>query len=577
VLVGILVERSLEMVVGLLGVLKAGGAYVPLDAGYPRQRLEMMVADSGAAVVLTQARLQELVEERVVAVVCLDADWELIARESAAPVKSQVQSENLAYVIYTSGSTGQPKGVMVSHRNVANFFVGMSEAIDGEQPGVWLAVTSISFDISVLELFWTLTEGFQVVVQTEQQGLDRDEDNSIIAQIRKHRVTHMQCTPSLIRMMNIEPEALGSLENIRTLLLGGEALPPALAKQLRENFSGDFHNMYGPTETTIWSTTYRIDKVDGIVSIGRPIANTNILILDRQFQLVPIGVPGEIYIGGAGVVRGYWRRPDLTAERFVPALYGSERGARLYRTGDLARYLPDGNIEYLRRLDHQVKLRGHRIELGEIESVLGDHSQVKQSVVIVREDNPGEPELVAYVVGMVNETPDASELRRHLKERLPDYMVPTAFVVMEELPLTPNGKVDRRALPAPDRAAQSSAIAFVAPRSPEEAMMANIWAEVLHIEQVGVNHNFFELGGHSLLATQLVSRIGKSFNVELPLRTVFESPTVAELSAVVLQKQLDELGSEVLAQMSDEIMNLSEEELTALLESEKQLIGQGNI
>jgi acyl carrier protein len=335
--------------------------------------------------------------------------------------------------------------------------------------------------------------------------------------------------------------------------------------------------MYGPTETTIWSTTYRIDKVDGIVSIGRPIANTNILILDRQFQLVPIGAPGEIYIGGAGVVRGYWRRPDLTAERFVPALYGSERGARLYRTGDLARYLPDGNIEYLRRLDHQVKLRGHRIELGEIESVLGDHSQVKQSVVIVREDNPGEPELVAYVVGMVNETPDASELRRHLKERLPDYMVPTAFVVMEELPLTPNGKVDRRALPAPDRAAQSSAIAFVAPRSPEEAMMANIWAEVLHIEQVGVNHNFFELGGHSLLATQLVSRIGKSFNVELPLRTVFESPTVAELSAVVLQKQLDELGSEVLAQMSDEIMNLSEEELTALLESEKQLIGQGNI
>ena len=530
--VGLCVERSLDMVVGLLGVLKAGGAYVPLDPSYPRERLALMLEDSGAPVLVTQRRLTDLLPHGG-AVVCVDA-LEESTGEARVDLQGGARPDNAAYVIYTSGSTGRPKGVVVQHRNVLNFFAAMDARLDVAAPGVWLAVTSISFDISVLELLWTLSRGFQVVVAGT--GVD-----GLAEQLVRHQVTHLQCTPSLARALMLEPTARKALSTLRQWMVGGEALPPALAAELTRVVPSVL-NMYGPTETTVWSSTHRVDASGGPVPIGRPIANTQLYILDALLEPVPVGVAGELYIGGEGVVRGYLGRPDLTAERFIPDPFSTKPGARLYRTGDVACWRADGTVEYLGRADFQVKVRGFRIELGEIEAVLGQHPSVAQAVVVAREDGGGDKWLVAYAVPRPRQTLDAGALRAFAKQRLPGYMVPSVFIPLEALPLTPNGKVDRKALPAPEGSRVEEARPYVAPRTPTEERIAATWGALLGVERVGIHDDFFELGGHSLLATQVISRVRTELGVELPLRALFEAPTVeAFAKRIEMQERSDSL------------------------------------
>ncbi len=958
-LVGVCLERSLLVPVALLGVLKAGAAYLPLDPEFPPDRLQLMVEDSQLRLLITESRLLDRLPQNDAELVRLDADADAIGRESSTPLASGARPDHLAYVLYTSGSTGRPKGVMVEHRNVVNFFVGMDERIEHDPPGVWLAVTSLSFDISVLELLWTITRGFKVVIQSDhdrigaakrdtrgpadvaapvmefslfyfaaqaeagpeaydllmkgakfadthgftavwtperhfhafgglypnpsvvgaaiaattervqiragsvvlplhspirvaeewsvvdnlsggrvgvsvasgwmpndfaiapehfedrhvlmaqgiqslrrlwrgeavtfpgphgdvevttlprpiqrelpiwitaagnpetfrqagamganllthllgqsiqevadkiaiyrdawrayghpgsghvtlmlhtfvgddidsvretvrgplkeylrtsadlvrladwsfpalkgaqpttdaeaRQRLDAvaanpadmdalldhaferyfntggmfgtpescltivdqlkeigaDElgclvdfgvapavalahleqldtlrllanqapeaaegDYSIAAQIPRHGVTHLQCTPSLAAMLLLDAPTRAALRPLRQLLLGGEGLPAPLARRLSGLVSGSLVNMYGPTETTIWSSTYTLGEIDpseSMISIGRPIANTELYILDEFMRPVPEGTPGELFIGGDGVVRGYLFRPELTAERFVPDPFSGRAEARLYRTGDLARYAPDGNVQFLGRLDHQVKIRGHRIELGEIEAALGEHEAVHEAVVIAREDVPGDVRLVAYVVlrspfAAIDVT---SDLRTHLKDQLPDYMVPAHVVAMQSFPLTPNAKIDRKALPAPSSVArrttpQPAAAAAESAAAGSRATadeLAVIWARVLNVDSVGPDDNFFELGGHSLLAMQLVADLREAFRMEIPLKALFEQPTISGLLAAMEELPLAEADAADVESALSELEALSDDEVRALLTS----------
>lgn len=945
--VGIYMERSLEMMVALLGTLKAGGAYVPLDPTYPKERIAFIVADAQAPVLLTQARRVKDLPPHQAQVVCIDADWEAIAAEAEKSIATDVTPDNASYVIYTSGSTGEPKGVVVCHRNVVNFFAGMDGRIPHDPPGAWLAVTSLSFDISVLELFWTLARGLKLVLyadkrrpsaarlagahanneikfslfyfasdETEQgtsdkyrlllegakfadrhgfdsvwtperhfhafgglypnpavasaaiaaitnrvgiragscvlplhspirvaeewslvdnisrgrvgisfasgwqpndfvlrpenhakskeimfrdievvrrlwrgeaisfpgplgkdvtirtlprpvqpelpvwitaagnpetfrqagaggfnilthllgQSLDElaaklaiyrkawvenghpgaghvtlmlhtfvgddvaevrevvrrpmtdylkssvelirqaawhfpafkqraeatgknpleifesekistedmdallnfsferyfetsglfgtaetclpmvdslkamevdeiaclidfgvssetvlehlnhlkalkelanpasaSEDYSIPALIHRHRVTHMQCTPSMAGMLLMDDESRSALRTLQVFMVGGEALAAALAGELKQLVSGKVINMYGPTETTIWSSTCTLNGPADNVPIGRPIANTTMFILDNHLQPVPMGVAGELFIGGAGVVRGYLNRPDLTAARFVADPFSDDAGTRLYRTGDLARYLPDGEIEFLGRVDYQVKVRGYRIELGEIETAIEKHEGVHKAIVVTRDapGRSGEKSLVAYLMAGNKTPPSAVELHDFLVAKLPEFMVPSAFVVLDAFPLLPNGKVDRGSLPAPDQARPALKKAFAAPGNPVEAALAAIWTELLAVERIGVDDNFFELGGHSLLAARLVSQVRDSFRVELPLHTLFDAPTVAGLSRTVIAHETKPGQSEKIAQVLKRLGEMSAEEAKRLLEQKK--------
>jgi amino acid adenylation domain-containing protein len=560
--VGICLHRSAEMVVAMLAVLKSGAAYLPLDPSYPADRLAYMLRDSGAPLLVTQGSLRGLLPADGVRTVSVDEDAAAIASHSADAPRTPVDAANAAYVIYTSGSTGTPKGVQVAHGNAVSFFAGMDERVGGSAAGTWLALTRISFDIHVLELLWTLARGFCVVVQAEP---DRARDGeSIAAQIRRHAVTHLQCTPSLATML-IAESGIGALSGLERILLGGEALPSDLAAQITAVLPNGLVNMYGPTETTVWSATHAVEVAEAPVPIGRPIANTRVYVLDAALRPQPAGVPGELFIGGHGVTRGYLGRPGLTAERFVPDAFSAQAGARLYRTGDRARWREESALvrecvsaevgsgsadsrthalthsrtaflEYLGRLDAQVKVRGFRIEPGEIEAVLRRHPAVVECAVVARTATAGDTRLVAYVVGAAQ----ADALRTHAGRTLPEYMVPSAFVPLDALPLTPNGKLDRKALPAPDLA--SAEEAYVAPRTPVEEVLAGIWAEVLRVERVGVEDSFFDLGGHSLLATRVVSRVRELFAIELPLRALFEGPTVAQLAARVEEMRRAELA-----------------------------------
>jgi len=444
VLTGIAIERSPEMMVGLLAILKAGGAYVPIDPGFPPQRIALMIEDSQAPIILASEGTKARLPETASRLVFLDDESREAEEGTADPVTSAACGKNLAYVIYTSGSTGRPKGVMIEHRNVLNFFAGMDEVLS-RAPGVWLAVTSISFDISVLELFWTLARGFQVVIHGSEGT------QTIPEEIWSHGVTHLQCTPSLAQMIGAAPEGLAALGDLEKLLLGGEALPLALAQRLRQAFRGQMYNMYGPTETTVWSTTSRIAENPESISIGKPIINTQVYVLDSGFRPVATGEAGDLFIGGDGVVRGYWQRPELTAERFLEDPF--RPGNRIYRTGDIARLLPDGNLEFLGRADFQIKLRGYRIEVGEIENALERQAGVGQGVVAAFEfkqaGNTSDKRLVAYVVPKGGGELNVGHLRAALAAELPDYMVPSHFVLLASLPLTANGKIDRNALPRP--------------------------------------------------------------------------------------------------------------------------------
>lgn len=540
VLVGICIDRSIEMVVGLLAILKAGGTYVPLDPAYPQERLTYMLSDSQMPVLLSLKNLVAKLPEHQADVVCLDKDWKIISQESEDNTLSSVTAENLAYVIYTSGSTGKPKGVQICHQSVVNFLNSMRLAPGLTEQDILLAVTTISFDIAALELYLPLIVGAQVVLVTREVASDGEQLKSLVV---NSGTTTMQATPATWRLLL----AAGWEGNPQMkILCGGEALPRQLANQLLET-GASVWNLYGPTETTIWSAICEVGvqrlaalSKEMPESIGRPIANTQIHLLDRQLQPVPIGVSGELHIGGAGLARGYLNRPDLTAEKFIPNPFSQETEARLYKTGDLARYLPDGTIEYLGRIDHQVKIRGFRIELGEIEAVLAQHPKVRETVVIARDFQPGDQHLVAYVVP-AQEPPTSNELRRFLKEQLPDYMVPSAFVLLDALPLTPNGKVNRRALPAPDHAKSSREETHVPPRDALEWQLLQIWEQVLKVAPISVRDDFFAIGGHSLLAVRLMAKIQQQFDKNIPLAALFQNSTIEQL-AELLRQQTDSLS-----------------------------------
>jgi amino acid adenylation domain-containing protein len=538
VLVGICVERSLEMVVGLLGILKAGAAYVPLDPEYPPERLAFMLEDAQVPVLLTQQKWLDcrLTINSHPIVVCLDTDWQAMpmSEGQVENLSPTVNAENLAYAIYTSGSTGLPKGAMNTHRGLSNRLHWMQQAYQLTPADRVLQKTPFSFDVSVWEFFWPLLNGACLVMARPGGHQDCTYLVKLIAQ---QQITTIHFVPSMLQVFIEEPgvEACSSLKRV---ICSGEALPLELQKRFFTRLSTELHNLYGPTEAaidvTFWACQRNTDL--DIVPIGRPIANTQIYLLDDHLQPVPIGIPGELHIGGVGLARGYLNRPDLTAEKFIANPFvrsldaASYPQARLYKTGDLARYRQDGSIEFLGRIDHQVKIRGFRIELAEIEAVLGQHPAVRETVVMAQEDELGDKRLVAYVVSYPELAITGSTLRNYLKENLPDYMVPSVFVLMDALPLTSNGKVDRRALPALLQARPELEETFVAPSTPVEELLAAIWAQILGIEQVGIHDNFFELGGHSLLATQVISQLRKVFQVELPLRCLFEAPTVKSLS-----------------------------------------------
>ncbi|MCW5617760.1 MAG: amino acid adenylation domain-containing protein [Nitrosomonas sp.] len=523
-LIGIYIERSLDMMVALLGTLKAGAAYIPLDPAYPADRISYMLEDSGSRLVLTKSALVDSLHNYSGETLCLDSDWQAINQELETSVPQIAEAKDLAYVIYTSGSTGRPKGVEVPHRAVLNFLYSMRQTPGINENDRLLAVTTLSFDIAGLELYLPLTVGAQVVIASRTSAVD---GNLLGRMIEDLGITVMQATPATWRLL-LDSKWTGS-SKLR-VFCGGESLSSELAEQLLPRCA-ELWNLYGPTETTIWSTVCRIEDARSPISIGYPIANTEIQILDDKLQPVETGAPGELYIGGMGLACGYHKREDLTKERFIP--HPLKPNERLYRTGDLARHLPDGSLEHMGRIDYQVKVRGFRIELGEIESALNQLPIVKQAVVLAREDVPGEKRLVAYVIYQSSQQSTSKVLREALAATLPDYMVPGFYVTMDTFPLTPNGKIDRNAFPVPESGRPELATEYLAPRNDKESTLVDIWSKVLRIDNIGVNDNFFDLGGDSLKVAQVATRIRDDFGVDVALRLIFENSTIAGLAQAI--------------------------------------------
>ena len=563
VLVALCLDRSVDMVVGILAILKAGGAYVPLDPSYPQERLAFMLQDAQVAVLVTHAQLLSRLPDPECPIICLEKDRRDIVQESTTPPISFVTAEHLAYVLYTSGSSGQPKGVQIPHRALGNVLQAVGERLGLSRQDTLLAVTTFAFDIAALELLLPLTVGARVVVASRAVA----SDGPLLQQcLATSGATALQATPTTWRML-IDGGWQGNPR--LKMLCGGEALTRELVQSLLHR-GASLWNMYGPTETTIWSTLTRVATADTTPPIGCPLINTQVYILDPHLQPTPIGIPGELYIGGDGLARGYLHSPELTAERFIPHPFSREPGARLYRTGDRVRYLPDGNIEFLGRLDHQVKIRGYRIELGEVEVVLRQHPTLRDTVVVLREDTPGDKRLVAYLVLLQSQPPTVSNLRSFLRSKLPDYMIPSAFVFLDTLPRMPNGKIDWRALPPPEPTRPAPERASVAPRTPEEEIVTEVWREVLGLEGVGVHDNFFELGGHSLLAAQVVARINKRVQLAVPLRSLFECQTIAEMAQLIDEQQGQQVSNQTVNRLLSEIEAMSEEEAEQLLTDQRE-------
>lgn len=547
VLVGLCVDRSLEMPIGMLAILKAGGAYVPLDPDYPPARLAYMVADAQMPVLLTQESLLSRLPTHAAQVCCLERDWPIVAATSSENLVTTVTPADLAYVIYTSGSTGQPKGVMITQQNLVNFCQAAISAYEITSADRMLQFASIGFDAAVEEIYPALVRGATIYLRTPEM-LDSAKTFGDKCQLWQLTFIALptaywhQLTSELIHTQERLPSA------VRLVIIGGERVNPSQVQCWQQHFGHypKLVNTYGPTEATVEATycdlSHRQCEFGQEAPIGRPLANIQTYILNARLQPRPIGMTGELYIGGASVARGYLHRPELTAAKFLPDPFSKEPQARLYKTGDLARYLPDGNIEYLGRIDQQVKIRGFRIELGEVEAAIGKHPQVSQVIVIAREDSPGHQQLVAYIVTTDREMSSA-EIRDYLKQQLPHYMLPAAVVCLNELPLTPNGKVDRRALPVPQFSPELAAD-FVSPRNITEEKLAAIWSRVLKVDKIGVHDRFFDLGGHSLLATTVVYQIGRAFDINFPLRNLLDNPTISSLQVIVDRLQANANGGE---------------------------------
>ena len=560
-------ERSAEWIVALLGILKAGGTYVPLDGSYPAQRLRFMLQDAEVRLLLTESGQPEVVAEGEAAgepeVVYLDQAWERLGSESGENLAKVTQAENLAYLMYTSGSTGQPKGVGVTHRAI-NRLVRNTNYVKFDERARVAQISNASFDAATFEIWGALLNGGQLVILEKETALSPTE---LAQQLAAHQISVLFLTTALFHQLAQSRPAL--FASLTYLVFGGEAADAhCVQRVLQAGKPRHLINGYGPTESTTFSTWYEAQPQDlgaRTIPIGRALANTDVWILDREAQLVPVGVAGELHIGGDGLARGYLGRPALTAEKFVPHPYSAEPGARLYRTGDLVRYQVDGNIEFLQRMDQQVKVRGFRVELGEIESLLNQYWAIVESVVVAGKDASGDTRLIAYIVPEEGVEPRSSEMWTFLQEKLPSYMLPSVFVTIKELPLTPNGKVDRRALPLPEEIGDEVSANFIAPRTVMEEAVAEIWRQTLGITQVGVESNFFDLGGHSLLATRVMSQIRERCGIELPLRVLFESPTIAALARKLEEAQPKETELGRILSMLENMENISEEEVTALL------------
>jgi amino acid adenylation domain-containing protein len=542
--VAVCAERSPQMIVGLLGVLKAGAAYMPIDPHYPTERLELLLEDSGASLLLTQEHLLRQLPSVAMETLRLDGDWPAVAAHGAENLSDTALPDDLAYVIYTSGSTGRPKGVMIPHRGICNTLLWRRETFGLTSTDRLLLNLSFSFDASVWQIFGPLIAGATLVLSRPAKHLD---SSYLVEKIVAESITITDFVPSALQVLLDEPE-VGRCRSLRHVFSGGEALTKETRDKFFARLDANLHNVYGPTETSVDAAHWTCARADerSTVPIGRPIANKQIYLLDARLQAVPIGVTGEIYVGGSGLARGYLSQPDLTAEKFLPDPFSLEPGARLYQTGDLARYSLDGAIEYLGRVDKQVKIRGFRIELSEIEAALGAHKAVRDCVVVVREDTPGNQRLVAYVVARNGAAPPRS-LRQFLASKLPAHMLPAAILVLEKLPLSNNGKIDKRALPPPEQIDSDAEEGFAAPRNQVEDLLAEIWAPIIGVKRVGIHDNFFTLGGHSLSAARIVSRVREAFKTELPLRALFEHPTVAALAQVIEALIGDDPESRLLA------------------------------
>jgi amino acid adenylation domain-containing protein len=536
-LVGVYIERSLEMIIALLGILKAGGSYVPLDPNFPQDRLDYMLDDTGLNILLTQENLSSLVAVPDINKIHLDTHWTEIENQPASNPSASLSPDDLAYVIYTSGSTGRPKGVQIPHNAVVNFLLSMSRQPGITEKDALLAVTTLSFDISVLEIFLPLSVGAKIIIASNENAVNGQQ---LLEIIKQSEVTIMQATPVTWYLL-IAAGWKGSDEF--KVLCGGEALPQDLAQQLVKR-SKNVWNLYGPTETTIWSTCCQVQDDFSEIHVGRPIDNTQVYIVNDQNQLNPIGIAGELLIGGAGVSRGYLNKPDLTKEKFIPDHISKVPNSLLYRTGDLACIQSDGNIKIYSRLDNQIKLRGFRIELGEIESVLVTHSAVDQAVAIIREEAFGDKRIVAYITLQAGQNFSEIDLLQHLKKKLPEYMIPSIFVKMDTMPLTPNGKIDRKSLPHPKIERPELVQEFIQPQNELHKIISRLWSKILKIDKIGINDNFFDLGGDSLLSVQLVTLLEKEMKTEIPVVKFFQYPTIRNFADYIERRRTPQQHSQ---------------------------------
>ncbi|MGB3637977.1 MAG: amino acid adenylation domain-containing protein, partial [Rivularia sp. (in: cyanobacteria)] len=558
-IVAICLERSLEAIIAILGILKAGGAYLPLDPNFPTQSLLNRLEDAQAQILLTDSSIQQQHPTLTTPVVlCLDINTAEIANFNSENPDSKITAENLAYIIYTSGSTGKPKGVAIEHRQILNYLYGIQQRLNLSQIASFGSISTLAADLGNTSIFPALCSGGCLHIISNERATNAE---ALASYLRQHTIDCLKIVPTHLEAL-LTSEVAADILPKKRLFLGGEACSWELIKKIQSlNSECIIINHYGPTETTVGILTYQVESIDinsQMVPLGKPLANTQVYVLDSQLQPLPIGVPGELYIGGAGVARGYLNNVEITRDKFIQHSFDNSEVKTIYKTGDLVRYHSDGNLEFLGRVDNQVKIRGFRIELGEIEAALSQHSAIQKAIVLLNKDESGNQILVGYIVTHAQSQPTTNELRNFLKEILPGYMIPSVYVFLKTFPLTPNGKIDHQSLPIPEKVKPELASNYVPPETEIEKVLAGIWVEVLDLEKVGIHDNFFDLGGHSLLLTQVTSRLYNALGVELTLRQIFATPTIAELGVLVAQKQVEETDSKVLEEMLAELEDLPE-------------------